>query len=333
MDRGYYEGLLDSDRYTNALATVQALAERPDDWGGAGRVSRVTVAHDDLLDYGNKPLYSGLVKQAQLSVNEFGMRDRDYPTHKPDGVVRIAFLGSSYEAGAGVRDDETYENIVEDRLNREQAAGGARYEILNFSAAGYTVLHGFRIAEERAFAFEPDAVLFALHTNEASGRLLSHLRVIVQRQIPNPYPELRALIAGTGATADMDETEIERRLRPIMKDVARWSLSELAERCRSRGIPCIAAFVPATGQVGGAPPDQVAEVMDMAGDAGFITWTLDGAWGSHTQDEIELGPWDAHPNVLGHQLLAARLYELLVTKPQVWQPQRAADAALTAAAQ
>ncbi|HEU5208087.1 MAG TPA: SGNH/GDSL hydrolase family protein [Longimicrobiales bacterium] len=333
MDRGYYEGLLDADRYTNALATVQALAERPDDWGGAGRVSQVTVPRNDLLDYENRPLYSDVVKLAELNINEFGMRDRAYTLQKPPGVVRIAFLGSSYEAGAGVRDDETYENVVEDRLNRELGEAGVGYEILNFSAAGYTVLHGFLIAEQRAWNFEPDAVLFALHTNEAGGRLLSHLRVIVQRQVANPYPELRELIASTGATADMSEREIERRLQPILPDVARWSLSELAERCRSRGIPCIATFVPTTAQAGGAPADRVAEVMQMAEAAGFTTWTLDGAYGSYSQDQVQLGEWDAHPNVLGHRLLAAGLFDLLVKNPQAWQPQRTDDAAMTAAAQ
>ncbi|MGH7444458.1 MAG: hypothetical protein ACREKM_06260, partial [Longimicrobiales bacterium] len=221
LERGYYEGLLDSDRYTTALFSV--TARRPSDWGlegeGGTRNSRIARKLDGVLDYELIPLYQGEYKHESFRVNEWSMRDLPYEREKPDGVFRMALLGASYEMGAGVGVGRTFENLVEARLNQDRAGQPyERYEILNFSAGGYSVVHNLVIAEERAFAFEPDAIVFAMHATEAR-RLRTHLRSIITRGIEVPYPYLRDVLRQTGATADMREGEIHRRIEPVLDDV------------------------------------------------------------------------------------------------------------------
>ena len=58
----------------------------------------------------------------------------------PPETLRIALLGPSHVMGNGVADGETFEALVEERLNREFATGPARrYEILNFGVDGYAL--------------------------------------------------------------------------------------------------------------------------------------------------------------------------------------------------
>ena len=64
------------------------------------------------------------------------MRDREYQKAKPANTYRIVLLGASNDMGTGVKDDQTYENLVEDTLNsRVPDARYSRYEILNLSVA------------------------------------------------------------------------------------------------------------------------------------------------------------------------------------------------------
>ena len=48
------------------------------------------------------------------------MRDQDYERSPPPNTFRIALLGPSNVMGWGVGDGETFEALVEERLNRER---------------------------------------------------------------------------------------------------------------------------------------------------------------------------------------------------------------------
>ena len=60
-----------------------------------------------------------------------------------------------------MKDDETYENLVEERLNGEPPGlNGRSYEILNLSVGGYGVFRKLVRLEREGFQFDPDAVIF-----------------------------------------------------------------------------------------------------------------------------------------------------------------------------
>jgi hypothetical protein len=246
------------------------------------------------------------------------MRDRPYAQAKPSGTFRIALLGASYEMGGGVEDARTFENLVEDRLNKERAGGApAKYEILNFSVGGYSTFHNVIMAQTRVFAFQPDIVLFALHTTE-EGRLRGHLRRIVQQRLEAPR-YLEDAITQSGATADMEGMEINRRLDPVLYDVIGWSLREIAAQCRRHEVICASMFVPTIEERGGMNRERLAILSELARKEGFLALNLDGAYGSHAEPSLRLAPWDTHPGQFGHQLLAERLYKTLEDHHEVLQ--------------
>jgi alginate O-acetyltransferase complex protein AlgI len=64
------------------------------------------------------PSVSTVLEGSPIRSNHFGMSDREYDQIKPANVYRIVLLGVSHDQGIGVKQDETYENLDEDRWNR-----------------------------------------------------------------------------------------------------------------------------------------------------------------------------------------------------------------------
>ena len=61
-----------------------------------------------------------------MSINRWGMRDRDYEQTPAPDTYRIALTGPSFVMGSGVADNEVFEWLLEDRLNREHAGSRIR---------------------------------------------------------------------------------------------------------------------------------------------------------------------------------------------------------------
>lgn len=266
---------------------------------------------DGVLVYELRPSYDGLLKETPFATNRWGLRDRDYAKAKPPGTFRIALLGSSYAMGAGVEADQTFEALVEERLNREHAgASYDRYEILNFSVGGYSVAQNVAVAREKIFAFEPDLVFFIAHSTE-DRRLRMHLTRLIQEEKPIPYRPLRQLLEQTDLSPDDARTDIHQRLSPHMDEIIQWSFVEIAAACQERGITPVWLFVPTTDEVEGLDEAQFDRLSGFARDAGFLVLNLEGAYHGYDKDTLQLAAWDEHLSITGHQLVADRLYEVL----------------------
>src|SRR5439155_9497854 len=67
------------------------------------------------------PSFSSQTSYARISTNRWGMRDKDYEKEPSADGLRIAVLGASTVMGWGVENDQTFETILESRLNRDLA--------------------------------------------------------------------------------------------------------------------------------------------------------------------------------------------------------------------
>ena len=91
--------------------------------------------------------------------------DHEIPLEKPDGEVRILFLGDSCTFGAGVEVDETFPAFVERYL--AEAVPGTRFECINAGVPGYSLFQGWRLLETVGFAYEPDVIVLSFGSNDA----------------------------------------------------------------------------------------------------------------------------------------------------------------------
>ncbi|CAN5908339.1 hypothetical protein BH23GEM7_BH23GEM7_20020 [soil metagenome] len=315
VERGYYEGLLDAQDYTNALWRNSPQGT-PLDWQGVREVGAIRST-GDLLEFELIPSYSGTIKRLSFTTNRWGMRDQEYDKAKPPHTYRVALLGSSYVMGAGVAPDKNFEALVEERLNRERSGTAYdRYEILNFAVAGYAPYQQALLAQDRVFEFQPDALFFVSHANDAK-RVFANLPRVMGTDVAISDPELKSILASAGVRPGMRRSDIERRLRPYGDRLVMWSYRRTVEAARQHGVVPVWIMIPRTTETSGKLTAEMEHLRRLASEAGFVTWSLAQAYQGEDRELLTLAPWDRHPNVRAYQLLADRLYQAVLENAQL----------------
>jgi hypothetical protein len=333
--RGYYEQLEVRERIGGPS---DPAALRPPDWrdvGSLGVIRETMTPETRELVPSMSVDWNGHI----FSTNAFGMRDAPYEVNKPAGVLRIALLGPSHVMGNGVGDGETFESIVEARLNAEVGVGGRRVEILNFAVDGFSVPQQLESLEARVLAFAPDVVI-ATHYQQSRTMTARYLVKLQTRGIepsdpalrqavadaglmepmaaglPVPFVTLRAAARGAGIPARMPTAEVEGRAYLAAAGVLRVSLLRFGEVTRAAGaVPILLVL------------DDVLDGVDRGlidepgiQQAGVPVIDLLDVYPAADRDRLRVAPWDNHPNTEGHRLIAERLYPelraILQTLPQ-----------------
>ena len=306
LERGYYEDLTDVTRYNAQL--MELFAKEPESWRRESKLPLV----DENDPYSNQLLPSRQVRHRGVTVttNRWGMRDRDYELAKPPDTYRIALLGASMSMGRGVEDDETYEARLEARLNQPGMVGPYRhYEILNFAVGRSGPMAKLTALEGWVLDFEPDAIIY-----EASNELHYAVRDVAYaatRAEEIRYEYLQGIAERAGLEVGMAAGVATNRLSPYAPDLIEWFYARIAEQCRQRGIRVFVLDNLKPGDPIAKPSDALQQI-DLATRAGFTVLDMTGAYdGVEDVESLWLRPWDWHPNVEAHQLLADELYELL----------------------
>jgi hypothetical protein len=246
---------------------------------------------------------------AWFTTNRWGMRDREYEKVPAPGTYRIVLLGPSYVMGSGVADDETFEALLEERLNQEHAGEGYnKYEILNFGVAGHTPLAELWLLENTALSFKPDALFFVAHHLE-EAKVVRHLASRARGGMEIPYDYLRETVRQAGIQQGMGQAEAERRLEPYSSAIISWTYHRLVSLAQQHGMAPVWIYLlpPETGiseEVG-------FHLTTLATEAGFSTVNLAHAYANHDLETLIVAEWDRHPNAQGHQLIADQLYTAL----------------------
>ncbi len=262
------------------------------------------------------PSVSIILSNAPATTNRLGMRDREYEKIKPANTYRMVLLGSSHDQGTGVKDDETYENLVEDRLNHQPPNPRySHYEILNLSVGGDSVLQRLLRLEQGGFEFEPDAVIFSVAAADRQF-LVQHLRKTLTKGI-NPPSDYREFLEGVarkaGVQGKMSDVMIERRLLPYVAEMYEWTFRRLKQQCAQRGVRPLVIYRPDPVDIEGVEPAGRSEILRLAQAAELEVIDLSSAFDSvGNRDTLIVAKWDQHTNAVGHKLLANKLYESLV---------------------
>jgi hypothetical protein len=298
---GYYEDLLDAGWQSRG-----APDPKPADWVTLEETSAVR-ATDDLRGIEFVPGYEGSFKRKTLRTNRWGMRDREYEREKPPGTFRIAVLGGSYTMGSGVEGEETFENLVEDRLNRESGiAPYERVELMNFAMAGFSVLQSMRLLDLKVLDFDPDMILCVVHVNE-DVMVSRALRASIVKGRDLGYPWLEDLVTRSGARDGMSTVKLQRELEPYVPEVMEGALRTIAESARRSGAIPVVLYVPLTNEDITRSVRRRNEVLGMARRAGAAVLSVEDAFAGFEGKDLVVATWDTHPNALAHSLIADRI--------------------------
>lgn len=300
--RGYYEELARVDRFNPQL---EHLAKGKN-FDGSIRDSPVALKTGDYRQFALLPSKVRLFRGKEFHTNRWGMRDADYAREKPPGVFRIAVLGVSATMGSGVSDDETFEAVLERRLNGEGGAPGVhRFEILNFSVGGYDPSRLLWVLEHEVLPFRPDGLLYVSTFNEEL-RLEQTIASTIAAGGKIPWPELADRVAGLGASPGLPADEIRWKVRPAAGDLLDWVYRRIGAVCARQGIALEWTVIPTNRRLENAAADVAVAT---ARRSGFRTLDLRDAYGGRDPDEMAVSPHDSHPSVAAHRLIADRLFE------------------------
>ncbi len=249
-------------------------------------------------------------KDAIITTNRWGMRDRDYELAKARGTFRAAFLGGSYVTSPNVADDETFEHLLEERINRENDRRRyAHYDLLNLAVGGYGPLESLVHLEKKAIAFGPDVVLYVSVEGELRRAALALARG-VGAGVDLEYPGLKDLVTLAGVDAGLSEAESMRRLRPRQEALLVWVYRRMVEVCRARdAVPVWVGLPPIelSSSRGEAPV-----AARLAAEAGFVVVRLDHVYDGVDPATISVARTNHHPNRKGTRLIADALHRALL---------------------
>ncbi len=310
LQRGYYEKIVGVNRFNNELWRVYSL--RPTDWVRLDSTGAVRRTDDDRLEE-LVPGWSEMFHGARLTINSAGLRDREYEVGKAPGTFRIAVLGQSYVLGEGVNDHETFENVMEDQLNDEDAKrlGYQKIEVLNFGGPAYSAMQQRAdLVVGRVGKWQPDVVIAVGHFREfaqVDDYFMSYLRQRPRDAIP---PHVARWIDAAGLDTSLTTDQAERRMQPFAEPILREAYAELAQRIHALGATAVFAYIP-TPTVRGDPA-RVRRYLATADSAAFdVRLDLRDVYAGLNEERLRLTEWDHHPNAAGHRRIAWRLlYEL-----------------------
>ncbi|NUO81819.1 hypothetical protein HUU05_17245, partial [candidate division KSB1 bacterium] len=307
LTRGYYENINQANQFNTQLGDI--YMKRADNWPTLRETPAGRLTGDFMRDE-IVPSARIVFHGARLSTNRWGMRDKDYEKKKPEHAYRIAVLGASHVFGSGVADDETFEWLLEERLNNEHnGVGPARYEILNFASPGYSPLQELVVLEKKALDFAPDA-LFYIATPREDISSARHLAATAIEGVAMPHDYLTAIAQKAGITTEMTEDQAMKRLKPYSDEMLDWLYRRFVDICRQHGIRPIYVYMPVVHKLQ-KDTERDAYFVGLARKHGFDIIDVSDAYDNQDKDALRVAAWDWHPNAEGHRLLADRLYMAL----------------------
>jgi len=308
LERGYYENLLSVDRFNSQLWEV--YTNKPANWLDVenANIKRFVngFQRNELI-----PSFVFSSRYGPISINRFGMRDQDYADVPAPGTYRAVVLGASSVMGWGVADGQTFEALVESRLNREQVnAPFKRYELMNMAVPGYEPPQQL-LPFARALDYQPHAVYYVA-TGREIRRSVRYLANAARDGLEIPFEPLRQIVQSAGINKEMDEATAVRALSSSGPSILMYIYQDIVEKSRNLGIVPVWIFLPQVRQ--GDWVEETPEILKIAEAAGFVVINMDDVYKDLDIASIRLAEWDHHPNVLGHEITAERLYQELITR-------------------
>jgi D-alanyl-lipoteichoic acid acyltransferase DltB (MBOAT superfamily) len=315
LRRGYYEDLINVDRFNSQLWKI--YSKRPKNWKPLVKTEAARLTgdyyHVELMPSRRITFYG-----KPYSTNRWGMRDLNYELLPPPYTCRIAIIGSSHANGWGVSDNETFESLLEKRLNFENKREKyVRYEILNFAVGGYSAVRQLMLLENKVFSLKPDLIFFIQHPRADINKLNVNLTIAVKAEFEIPYEYLRDIVSQAGVHAKLSRIEISKRLKPFAEKIMSWAYRKMVNHCKAKGILPVGILLPPS-LTGNSTTEDYAFLLRLAEDAGFIVLNLKDVYDGYDLKSLQAAEWDlAHPNAKGHRLIAERLFIALREKREL----------------
>lgn len=310
-ERGYYKALIDGEDNTER-GLWEVNIKRPNKFSS---LDKIYIRTNGLLPRIYRPDTKVQVDNYTLQTNSLGLRDKEYTLKRPEETFRIALLGGSYEAGAGVSNNEIFEYLVEEKLNKENTDSVHKhFEIMNFAEPGYHLVQHVELCNTKIFRYEPNAVIYVAHSGE-DWRLQGFISDLIKTGTDLKYPFLKEVKEISGVKQTMSDIEIKERLAPFIDQIIQWSYIQIITECKKNNAVPVWAYLPTT-----ADSVTIADLEKIKGYAtklGFVIMDLKDVYGTTDRKSIALSESDSHPNAEGHRLIFEKFYSEFIKNKDI----------------
>jgi hypothetical protein len=178
----------------------------------------------------------------------------------------------------------------------------------------YSALQQLFALEKKVHEFNPDLVVY-FQIDEDERFILRNLSMAIRGGIDIPFGFVRQTVEELGLDASQSDEEIRSRLAPHIERIQTWAEQQLIAKIRELGAEPVCVFLP---RVQARPKRAAAEARQrVAVEAGCHPINLADVYDGYSEKDLQIASWDKHPNALGHELIAARLYKELVARPEL----------------
>lgn len=302
---GYYTDILHGNNLTDPMAGMStARAEQFRNTPGATEIF-------DFREIIMSPNTSYLFKDKPFSINRWGFRDKDYELAPLPGQIRVILLGGSFVSGSGVADEEVFDMVLEQELNRSEQF--EKYQFLNNGCSSYDFIDCLvHFEKESLWKFKPE-YLFFISQGKDLFKNRKDVAEAFRKNIPMPYPYLDEVVRKAGLTPEMDEDQMMKALLPFEEEILLEAHRILHAKCEEKGIIPVWVYWPTVNM----RSEFIAEknkVRDLAQAAGFQIIDLEAIYEGMAPESIKVSQKDTHPNANGHAIMARALAEKLRTQ-------------------
>jgi len=192
--------------------------------------------------------------------------DHEIAQEKPDGELRILFLGDSCTFGYGVAADEAFPAVVESLLREQEIADTV--ECINAGVPGYSLFQGYRYLVTEGLRYKPDLVVLNFGWNDYSrwdGRGdLEHYELLKAARPPPPlnYSHICQLIWSHRFSPPPVANTPEPRPRLRTEEFVEI-LEEVSSVAQNRRIPLLILVWPMRENTNPVIPDGLRSLLQM----------------------------------------------------------------------
>lgn len=283
---------------------------------------QLDMISDPALGYKHAPNLRRVYQGVEVSTNQFGLRDREIEP-KQTGEFRILLLGDSVTFGWGVPIEATFgrrlENLLTTKLKRPVRA-------VNSGVGGYNTVQEYAVLKQLAGTVDPDMVVLLYVRNDIQSNdpsLNPETELTLDGKTP---PEVILILAGKSWLYRLCWFALRYSRAPssaILDENARGvkesleALSGIAVLCRNRGLRFVTFYYRPLIDAASVPPlanQLFAAIENIGRRYGFPVIDVGKWWGELDSRSLTNSTVDRHHNARGHEILAARMANVLLER-------------------
>lgn len=112
----------------------------------------------------HRPNATGVYFGVETRINSLGLREREFPMRKPEGELRVLFVGDSVTVGLGLNTEDSFSRKAEPILSK--LADGVKVRTINAGCSGYATWQETDYVRNEGLKLSPDLVVLGFCMND-----------------------------------------------------------------------------------------------------------------------------------------------------------------------